>query len=93
MAAYQENEKEIYLRAYKDTKAKYYRAHTALDAADLVIAEQRNRMIDAEDRLRKIEQQRHLSAKHARAAQLAKQRQAILDKAGQLLPPKMEKAA
>jgi hypothetical protein len=30
--------------------------------------------IDAEDRLRRIERQRHESAKHARAAQIARQR-------------------
>jgi hypothetical protein len=40
--------------------------------------------IDAEDRLRKIEQARHLSAKHARAAQLAAKRLQIVGKAAEI---------
>jgi hypothetical protein len=40
--------------------------------------------IDAEDRLRKIEQARHLSAKHARAAQLAAKRLQVVGKAAEI---------
>jgi hypothetical protein len=40
--------------------------------------------IDAEDRLRKIEQQRHLAAKHARQCQLTAQRLTIIGKAAEI---------
>lgn len=43
------------------------------DSISRIAEADRARAIDAEDRLRKIEQSRHASAKHARAAQLAQQ--------------------
>jgi hypothetical protein len=47
---------------------------------------ERELSIDLEDRLREIEQQRHLSAKHARQAQLSQQRAKVLAKASELTP-------
>jgi hypothetical protein len=43
-----------------------------------------DRRIDTEDRLRKIEQQRHLSAKKARAAQIEQRRANVLETAKRL---------
>jgi hypothetical protein len=44
----------------------------------------RAKVIDAEGRLRQIDEARHLSAKHARAAQLAAKRLQVVGKAAEI---------
>jgi len=51
------------------------------------------RLVDAEDRLRQIEQQRHNAAVKARQAQLAKRRAAVLAKAHEVAPQVERRAA
>jgi hypothetical protein len=74
----------ICLIAFAICKAELRAGTKALRESGDFISHYRDRAIDAEDRLRKIEQARHLSAKHARAAQLAAKRLQVVGKAAEI---------
>lgn len=90
-AAYERNERANINAAYNQTTELYYKVCAQLNGEVLARDEALDHAsrwhavaTDLEDRLRKIEQARHASAKHARAVQLDRQRAAILEKAREL---------